>query len=410
MIPKDLRLKSRIKTSRSKQILDRASHQLLQERININHNRRNRLKISIDHQTQHLKSTLHPQHFEDLLNLHNKTYSREMATIKECHLKKYTTLSTQDQQKQVAELQNQITIGKSKWVVNLKTKTLSPHERDLLGKGLTFSDTPNNIPTKDIVAKVETVLKHLPIAEADNIRAKTSLVFQKASPPDDNLSKKQRQALHSLKEDIKITILPAGNGRATVILDKEDYIKKCNHHLDSGPYIKLHNDPTERIKRKARTKLAILRENETIDQSLYFKLKPTGSQAPRFYGLPKIHKASIPVCPIVSYSGSPLFNLSKYVANIIKPYTLLNKQHCKNSKEFSEFIRAHTIEQDEIMVSFDVEALYTNVPIEDALVIIMELLENDEALSDRMPLSPKNVLDLLEFLVRTTFFIFNGTY
>ena len=62
------------------------------------------------------------------------------------------------------------------------------------------------------------------------------------------------------------------------------------------------------------------------------------------------------------------------------------------------------------MVSFDVEALYTNVTIEDALVIIKELLENNETLSDRTPLSPKNVLDLLEFLVCTTFFIFNGTY
>ena len=129
LIPKDLRLKSRIKTSRSKQILDRASCQLLQERININHNRRNRLKTNIDQQTQHLKSTLHLQHFEELHNLHNKTYSREMAETKERHLKKCMTLSTQDQQKQIAELQNQITIDKSKWVVNLSTKTLSPHEK-----------------------------------------------------------------------------------------------------------------------------------------------------------------------------------------------------------------------------------------------------------------------------------------
>ena len=62
------------------------------------------------------------------------------------------------------------------------------------------------------------------------------------------------------------------------------------------------------------------------------------------------------------------------------------------------------------MVSFDVEALYTNAPIDDALAIIKELLENDETLPDRTPLSPKNLLDLLEFLLRTTFFIFNGTY
>ena len=62
------------------------------------------------------------------------------------------------------------------------------------------------------------------------------------------------------------------------------------------------------------------------------------------------------------------------------------------------------------MVSFDVEALYTNVPIDDALAIIKELLENDETLPDKTPLSPENVLDLLEFLPRTTSCIFNGTY
>ena len=111
---------------------------------------------------------------------------------------------------------------------------------------MNFSVTPKSIPTKDIVAKVETVVKNLPMAEADNIRAKTSLVLQKASLPKDNLSKKQRQALHSLKEDKEIIILPADKGRATVILNKEDYIKKCNDHLDSGPYIKLKKDPTER--------------------------------------------------------------------------------------------------------------------------------------------------------------------
>ena len=79
-------------------------------------------------------------------------------------------------------------------------------------------------------------------------------------------------------------------------------------------------------------------------------------------------------------------------------------------KEFSEFIRANTIEEDEIMVSFDVEVLCTNVPIDDALAIIKELLDNDETLPDQTPLSSKNVLDVLDFLQHTTFFIFNGTY
>ena len=111
--------------------------------------------MSTDHQTQHLKSTLHLQHFEDLHNLHNKAYSREMAVTKERHLKKYTTLLTQDQQRQVAELQNQITIDKSKWEVNLSSKTLSPHEKDLSEKGLKVSVTPKTIPTKTLLPKLK---------------------------------------------------------------------------------------------------------------------------------------------------------------------------------------------------------------------------------------------------------------
>ena len=54
--------------------------------------------------------------------------------------------------------------------------------------------------------------------------------------------------------------------------------------------------------------------------------------------------------------------------------------------------------------------MFQHQMIKDALVIIKELLENDKTLSDWTPLSPTNVLDLLEFLVRTTFFIFNDTY
>ena len=107
-----------------------------------------------------------------------------------CCFHKITTLAKNVKFRTRSQLTiDKSTIDKSEWVVNLSTKALSPHEKDLIEKGLNFSVTPKNIPTKDIVAKVETVLKNLPIAEADNIRAKTSLVLQKALPPEDNLSK-----------------------------------------------------------------------------------------------------------------------------------------------------------------------------------------------------------------------------
>ena len=66
---------------------------------------------------------------------------------------------------------------------------------------------------------------------------------------------------------------------------------------------------------------------------------------------------------------------------------------------FSQFIRQQTIDPDEIMVSFDVESLYINIPITDALLVIKDLLNNDPTLQDRTNMLPDQILELLEFLL-----------
>ena len=43
-----------------------------------------------------------------------------------------------------------------------------------------------------------------------------------------------------------------------------------------------------------------------------YYLNPNDYSAPRLYGKLKIHKAGIPIPPIVSCSGSSLCNLNKY--------------------------------------------------------------------------------------------------
>ena len=104
-----------------------------------------------------------------------------------------------------------------------------------------------------------------------------------------------------------------------------------------------------------------------------------------------------------------LCDVSKYIAGILKPYGKQKERHANNSKSFSTFIRQQTIEPDEIMVSFDVTSLYTT-PIDQALLIIEDLLQNDDKLADRTPLSPNQILDLLNILLRTTYFKFNDQF
>ena len=91
-------------------------------------------------------------------------------------------------------------------------------------------------------------------------------------------------------------------------------------HINNGSYQLLKKDPTTKIKAKALKQLNVRKDNEFIDNKLYYCLKRTDSPVPRFYGQPKICKPGVPIRPIVSYSGSSLYDLNKYIANTLKAY------------------------------------------------------------------------------------------
>ena len=148
------------------------------------------------------------------------------------------------------------------------------------------------------------------------------------------------------------------------------------NHINNGPYQLLKKDPTTKIKTKTLKQLKVLKDSEFIDNKLYYYLKPTGVPVPRFYGQPEIHKPGVPIRPIVSYSGSPLSNLNKSIANILKAYVKDENNNAKNSTKFTNYIRNVPIEDGEIMVSFDVTFLYTNIPIIDALNIIKDYVND----------------------------------
>ena len=51
--------------------------------------------------------------------------------------------------------------------------------------------------------------------------------------------------------------------------------------------------------------------------SYTFFLKSSDAHPPRLYGLPKIHEVDVPLRPIVSFIGSPAYNLSKDLAKTL---------------------------------------------------------------------------------------------
>jgi len=135
-----------------------------------------------------------------------------------------------------------------------------------------------------------------------------------------------------------------------------------------------------------------------------YQIRPRHKQPPRINGLPKIHKADTPLRPIVSCVNTFAYDLSVFLADILSPLTGNSNFTVKNSAYFASTTISEKIQEHEIMVSFDVESLFTNIPIEGAVQPALRKLESDADLADRTTLSPSEIADLLNFVLRSTYF------
>ena len=81
-----------------------------------------------------------------------------------------------------------------------------------------------------------------------------------------------------------------------VVMDRQDYINNSYNLLAKPAHRSITKDATNKIKAKLIIILKI--EKETVlDNNTYKYMHPTGCYAPKFYGLPKIHKPDTPLGP-----------------------------------------------------------------------------------------------------------------
>ena len=66
------------------------------------------------------------------------------------------------------------------------------------------------------------------------------------------------------------------------------------------------------------------------------------------------------------------------------------------------------LKEDDMFVSHDVVSLFTNTPIHQSIEIINNKLKKDKTLKKRTLLSPEDIVELLEFVLTTTYFMFRG--
>ena len=113
-------------------------------------------------------------------------------------------------------------------------------------------------------------------------------------------------------------------------------------------------------------------KNQKITKAEYHFLLCSKGVIPRFYGLPKVHKVSVSLRPIVYFINSPTYNLSKFLFRVLSSLSV-NRYSVCNSKEFVDHVKKFTISENEILVSFDVVSLFTSVPVDKVIGLVLDL-------------------------------------
>ena len=82
----------------------------------------------------------------------------------------------------------------------------------------------------------------------------------------------------------------------------------------------------------------------------------------------------------------------------------------KNTKELVDKLRSLEIPPARKLVSYDVTAIFTSVPVEKALEVITERLQEDDILTSRTEMTISQIVELLDFCLNTTYFMYDGAY
>ena len=186
---------------------------------------------------------------------------------------------------------------------------------------------------------------------------------------------KYKKVISNLSKNSNI-ILKQDKGRGVVIMNHTKYLEKCYTILDSNQFTKLDQDPTCYMENEVQRTLRKVKS--TMPQNVYSKLYPSGSCPSKFHRTAKMHKLltnnvdDLPIRPIVSNTGTATY--PKTAKNLAKLSSLLGTSDytISNTKTFVKQIRKMEVPLGYKPVSFDVTSLFTNVPLDKTIEIILK--------------------------------------
>ena len=207
-----------------------------------------------------------------------------------------------------------------------------------------------------------------------------------------------------------------------MIIDYPVYMRVCYEYLmsekildDGGSkkyYSRVEEIELDRTKAKIRNLVKEGFENEILSKEEYNAMLADDKEAAKFYCTFKVHKRHEPMTappprPIVSGSGSATENIAAFVEYHIKDISKEHQSYLQDTPDFLRYIenvnQGSGLEDDQILVTWDVVGLYNNILHDEGLESLQEGLEgqnNPEVPSDYL-------IKLMEIILKNNIFNFH---
>ena len=338
-------------------------------------------------------------------------------------------------------------------ILNLSTYSLSSPEADILNKGINYIPINTNPSTyidfllslADIFSKphissylnnsaLQYSSSNLPQLNVSNTATNEKLssiasivdnnpflrlIYDICNTRIQNLNYRNAElrTLKQLTRNKNRIFLRSDKGNVWVILDTPDYIAACTSHLENPAIYEII--PSSNISTTCNNLQNVLNHARSCGHITQYQLKNMSkrlhiSDPSQFYALPKIHKPQDkwiiphklpPIRPIISSCKTYSKPICEYLNSILFPIVKAQPFIIHSTDTFISTVAGIKSEKDLILVTMDVEALYTNIPLDKAIRILSVFLSK----SGTNPPFNSFIISLLSHLLKNNEFTFNST-
>ncbi|KAL9980400.1 hypothetical protein ACROYT_G008988, partial [Oculina patagonica] len=310
-------------------------------------------------------------------------------------------------------------------ILNISSHQLTFFQKLVLCRGLKFAIPQRQISAREVKASFEKAFWQLEPTLCDDkkelaaatLRSVALNYIERKGP---RQPKALVRSINQPKKRDDIVITKPDKGSVVVVMNKSDYVRLLSEASISDE-TKFQPVFLERPKKKGRPPKHYhpLLDKEKHCNSIVRKILPKhiadtvcqkGSRLAHLYGLPKTHKERLAMRPILSATGTYNYALAKWLDEKLKPLSV-NKHTISDVIQFAEETRELDFNEDDILVSYDVSALFTNVPLEETIQILANkaFTRNWFNETHNLNITQDDLVKLLRVATKHQLFQFNGS-